>query len=63
MAANPKLEALLPFVRGNMGLIFTNDDLAKVRSIVTEYKVSGGAASKPRPRAFALACAGRDRCR
>jgi len=43
MAANPKLEALLPFVRGNMGLIFTNDDLAKVRSIVTEYKVPAGA--------------------
>lgn len=43
MVANPKLEALLPFVRGNMGLIFTNDDLAKVRSIVTEYKVPAGA--------------------
>jgi len=43
LAANPKLEALLPFVRGNMGLIFTNDDLAKVRTIVTEYKVPAGA--------------------
>jgi len=43
MVANPKLEALLPFVRGNMGLIFTNDDLAKVRTIVTEYKVPAGA--------------------
>jgi large subunit ribosomal protein LP0 len=43
LVGNPKLEALLPFVRGNMGLIFTNDDLAKVRTIVTEYKVPAGA--------------------
>jgi len=43
MVANPKLEALLAFVRGNMGLIFTNDDLSKVRSVVTEYKVPAGA--------------------
>jgi len=43
MVANPKLEALLQFVRGNMGLIFTNDDLAKIRTIVTEYKVPAGA--------------------
>jgi len=45
MVANPKLEALLQFVKGNMGLIFTNDDLAKVRTIVTEYKVPAGAKS------------------
>jgi large subunit ribosomal protein LP0 len=45
MGANPKLEALLPFVRGNMGLIFTNDDLAKIRTIVTEYKVPAAAKS------------------
>jgi len=43
LAANPKLESLLQFVRGNMGLIFTNDDLSKVRKIVTEYKVPAGA--------------------
>lgn len=43
MVANPKLEGLLAYVRGNMGLIFTNDDLTKVRSIVTEYKVPAGA--------------------
>jgi large subunit ribosomal protein LP0 len=43
MVANPKLESLLQFVRGNMGLIFTNDDLAKVRTVVTEYKVPAGA--------------------
>jgi len=45
MVANPKLEALLPFVRGNMGLIFTNDDMAKIRTIVTEYKVPAAAKS------------------
>jgi len=45
MVANPKLEALLPFVRGNMGLIFTNDDLSKIRTVVTEYKVPASAKS------------------
>jgi len=44
-AANPKLEALLPYVRGNMGLVFTNDDLQKVRQVITEYKVPAGAKS------------------
>jgi len=42
MVANPKLEALLPHVRGNMGLVFTNDDLQKVRQVITEYKVPPG---------------------
>jgi len=45
MEKNPRLEALLPHVRGNMGMIFTNDDLAKIRQIVTEYKVPAGAKS------------------
>jgi len=44
-AGNAKLEALLPHVRGNMGLVFTNDDLAKVRTIITEFKVPAGAKS------------------
>jgi len=43
--ANPKLEALLPCVRGNMGLIFTNGELAKVREIVTSNKVPAAAKS------------------
>jgi len=43
--ANPKLEALLPCVHGNMGLIFTNGDLAKVREIVTSNKVPASAKS------------------
>jgi len=43
--ANPKLEAMLPFIRGNMGLVFTNDDLQKVRQVITEFKVPAGAKS------------------
>jgi len=43
--ANPKLEALLPCIRGNMGLIFTNGDLAKIREIVTSNKVPAAAKS------------------
>jgi len=43
--ANPKLESLLPCVRGNMGLIFTNGDLAKIREIVTSNKVPAAAKS------------------
>jgi len=45
MVANPELEALLPHVRGNMGLVFTNDDLQKIRQVITEYKVPAGAKS------------------
>jgi len=43
--ANPKLEAMLPFIRGNMGLVFTNEDLQKVRQVITEFKVPAGAKS------------------
>jgi large subunit ribosomal protein LP0 len=39
IAANPKLEALVPQIRGNMGLIFTNGDLSQIRTIVTANKV------------------------
>jgi large subunit ribosomal protein LP0 len=45
IAANPKLEALVPQIRGNMGLIFTNGDLAKIRTIVTANKVPAVAKS------------------
>jgi len=43
--SNPQLEALLPCIRGNMGLIFTNGDLAKAREIVTSNKVPAAAKS------------------
>jgi len=42
---NPKLEKLLDFVVGNMGFIFTNQDMAPIRNVVTEFKVPAGAKS------------------
>jgi len=45
IASNPKLENLLPQIRGNMGLIFTNGDLSKVRTLVTSNKVPAAAKS------------------
>lgn len=36
---NPKLEALLPFMVGNIGLVFTNGNLSEVRKIIVENKV------------------------
>jgi large subunit ribosomal protein LP0 len=43
MADNASLEALLPFVRGNIGFVFTNEDLNVVRKIVLENKVPAAA--------------------
>jgi len=43
MEANPALEALLPYVRGNIGFVFTNEDLKSVRKIVLENKVPAAA--------------------
>jgi len=39
----PELEGLLPHVRGNIGLVFTNGDLADVRTKLTELKVQAAA--------------------
>jgi len=39
----PHLEGLLPHVRGNIGLVFTNGDLADVRTKLTELKVQAAA--------------------
>jgi len=41
--AIPALEALLPFVKGNIGFVFTNTDLNVVRKIVLENKVPASA--------------------
>jgi len=41
--ANPALEALLPFVKGNIGFVFTNGDLNAVRKTVLENKVPASA--------------------
>jgi len=43
MVDNPALEALLPYVRGNIGFVFTNDDLNAIRKIVLENKVPAAA--------------------
>jgi large subunit ribosomal protein LP0 len=40
---NPKLEALLPYVSGNMGFVFTNGDLNAIRKTVTENKMPAAA--------------------
>jgi len=40
---NPKLNAVLPFVRGNVGLIFAKDDLSTIKKVVTENRVSAPA--------------------
>jgi len=42
-AHNPALEALLPFVKGNIGFVFTNGDLNAVRKIILENKVPAAA--------------------
>jgi len=45
MEKNPKLEGLLPYVKGNMGFVFTNGDLNETRKKVTEFKMPAAAKS------------------
>jgi len=40
---NPKLETLLPIIKGNIGFVFTRDDLSGVRKIINEQKVAAPA--------------------
>lgn len=40
---NEKYEALLPLMHGNVGLVFTKDDLKEVRKIILENKRPAGA--------------------
>lgn len=42
-AENPSLDALLPYTKGNIGFVFTNDDLNSIRKIVLENKVPAAA--------------------
>lgn len=42
---NPKLAALLPFIRGNIGFCFTNEDLLKTRDEIVQNKVPAAARS------------------
>jgi len=43
--ANPKLEALLPFMFFNVGLVMTNESLSEVRKMIMESKVPAAAKS------------------
>jgi large subunit ribosomal protein LP0 len=45
MVTNTKLEALLPAIRNNMGLVFTNGDLSTIRTIIMAEKVPAAARS------------------
>jgi len=40
---NPRLEALLPFIKNNVGFVFTNDDLTYVKKVLEEQKVAASA--------------------
>lgn len=41
---NSRIEAILPYIRGNIGFVFTNEDLGSIRKIILQNKV--GAAAK-----------------
>lgn len=45
LETHPSLECLLPYVRGNMGFVFSNGDLSEVRKIILENKVPAAAKS------------------
>ncbi|KAI1290174.1 60S acidic ribosomal protein P0 [Halotydeus destructor] len=40
---NPALEKLLPHIKGNVGFVFTNDDLIEVRDLILSKKVQAPA--------------------
>ena len=40
---SPEYERLLPFVKGNVGFVFTNDDLKDIRDIILTNKVAAPA--------------------
>jgi len=40
---NPKFESLIQFIYGNIGFVFTNDNLADIRKLVIDYKVPAAA--------------------
>jgi len=41
--SNPQLQALLPLVRGNVGLVFAKEDLSGIKKIISDHKVSAPA--------------------
>jgi len=40
---NPRLEALLPYVRGNIGFVFTDQDLKQIRTVIETNRVAAPA--------------------
>merc|ERR550539_2304059 len=43
LQTNPDLECLLPHIRGNVGFVFTKEDLVSVRDLILENKVKAPA--------------------
>jgi large subunit ribosomal protein LP0 len=43
LSENPQLERLLPYVKGNIGFVFTSSDLAEIRDIIVANKVAAPA--------------------
>ncbi|KAH9481471.1 60s acidic ribosomal protein P2 [Psilocybe cubensis] len=43
LADSPQFERLLPYVKGNIGFVFTNDDLKEVRDLIVANKVAAPA--------------------
>jgi large subunit ribosomal protein LP0 len=43
LSKTPALEGILPHVKGNIGLVFTNGDLADIRTKLTELKIQAAA--------------------
>ncbi|KJA26263.1 hypothetical protein HYPSUDRAFT_36536 [Hypholoma sublateritium FD-334 SS-4] len=43
LAENPQYERLLPFVKGNIGFVFTSEDLKDIREIIVANKVAAPA--------------------
>jgi len=41
--SNPQLQALLPLVRGNVGLVFAKEDLSGIKKVIADHKVSAPA--------------------
>jgi large subunit ribosomal protein LP0 len=43
VAEHPEYERLLPFVKGNVGFVFTNEDLKEIRSLILDNRVAAPA--------------------
>lgn len=43
LAENPQFERLLPYIKGNIGFVFTDEDLKEIREIIVANKVAAPA--------------------